>query len=824
MDLVLSVDAPTKAQESRHQIPGLRQTPYLKLFLLRCDDVDTYRESGRKSLREWLKANTPPSQSSSSSNAQENHDAYEWMILHVVYPNTSAASQPRYSKSSSKDEEPSGKTGSKLLGRSSNTILEKIKADFNVSGKSSPDRVAQIRLHADDIPREQLPAKKPGEVGHHETVQDRQNAWNDVVAKLKLLILSSFDLRVRQYEEDIKERGSQRSLPGWNFCTFFLLKEGLSMGLESVGLLDDALLGYDELSVELDSVMRDEANAMNAFLDETPELSDLLMASKTNGKVTSIWNSADKPIDPRRKDYRALILNNNISVFDFKCYIFSRQIILLHRMGILHASEVEKMQSDKTKTTQQNEGNEDLGCLAELCQRAASFITSDSRALRADLLHAAESNSLEDAEKTIDEIACAWTYAVAEQILDETVTDSFTAALKQSNKVLKPPPSPSKQKSGHSHRIGTGGGTSALRPPYEQVPEDAQVTFDRLTQGGLASPSTTATEATGYEFEELAARRADLILLQRRTLEKLGQTCNWFAGIAALRKGITTAKGDMKDVDLDRSEGDDVSDTTEDEGRKPVEIGPGVCLEDLRESLQSKRHFTKAYETLTSLALNHYFAATRPNAIEELFADLAIINFGNGDMVGAAGFFARITPLYAERQWYLIEESLLKLHAQCLKTLHRRDDYIQILLRILENSVNRQRSSLASTRGSHKAMVGAQRRPHSVLDTDGLIEELSLAAKDLPYELTVSMFTLFDKVVVEPYIHHFDDKDGFSILIKFRHLLPENIMFDIVKLQMSNYGEAQRQEIVLVAKNIEVKRGTCSVVVSTNVRSQLSLR
>ena len=378
------------AKERRHQIPGLRQTPYLKLLLLRCDDVENYRESGRKLTREWLKANVSP-QSSSSGNEQENHDACEWMILHVVFPDTAAANQPRYSGSASrKDEEPSGKSsGAKLLGRSSNTILEKIKADFNVSSKSAPDRVAQIRLQPDDIPHDQLPPRKAGEGGYTESPQERLNAWNDLVTKFKTLILASFDLRVRQYEEDIKERGAQRSLPGWNFCTFFVLKEGLAMGFESVSLLDDALLGYDELAFELDSLLRDEKDSVdhNAFLETTPEFKDYLVESNESNENSSFWDTANKPIDAQRKEYRELILNNNISVFDFKCYIFSRQTALLHRMGIPYASEVVQIPSDRHLVGQKasREENENLGYLAFMCQRAAAFITTVSRILRNEL-------------------------------------------------------------------------------------------------------------------------------------------------------------------------------------------------------------------------------------------------------------------------------------------------------------------------------------------------------------------------------------------------------------------------------------------------------
>lgn len=93
--------AGTATAQRRHQIPGLRQTPYLKIYFLRCDDNETYKTSSQKLIREWLKENTPSSQSTSSVNNQENHDAFEWLIVQVVYPDTPAANLSRSSSTAS---------------------------------------------------------------------------------------------------------------------------------------------------------------------------------------------------------------------------------------------------------------------------------------------------------------------------------------------------------------------------------------------------------------------------------------------------------------------------------------------------------------------------------------------------------------------------------------------------------------------------------------------------------------------------------------------------------------------------------------------------
>lgn len=412
VDLVPSSEpaqAASAEKERRHQIPGLRRTPYLKVYLLRCDDSETYKGTERKKLREWMKDHTPPAQSSSTT-TQENHDAYEWMIIHVVLPDTPAASQPRGSGSAATGEkEKSGATS--VFKRTSTTILEKVRADFNIASRAAPDRVAQVRLKRERVPPQILPAMSTATApAVSETQQEHDSAWTDVITKFKMLILSSFDLRVSQYEDDIRKNDAQRSLPGWNFNTFFVLKEGLARGFESAGLVDDALLGYDELSIGLDTVLRDQANDGSALqmLGHSEDLyqqATKVLEKSQDGAGTDAQFHDDKPIDAKKKDYRGLILANNISIFEFRVYIFARQMSILLRMGnsqsaradLAHklqprpnASINQRSVDDShlgTKSSGQIADSEDLLSLAELCARALNFITFAGRLLREDLMN-----------------------------------------------------------------------------------------------------------------------------------------------------------------------------------------------------------------------------------------------------------------------------------------------------------------------------------------------------------------------------------------------------------------------------------------------------
>ena len=397
-----------KEKERRHQIPGLRQTPYLKVYLLRCDDSETYKATARKQVREWVKDHTPPSQSS-TANTQENHDAYEWLILHVVVPETPAASQPRGSSSTTTGEKEKTGAASRWT-RGTTTLLEKLRADFNVSSKSAPDRVAQIRVPKERVPQHMLPAAAPvTSPAITESPQEQERAWADVIAKFKVLILLSFDLRVSQYEEDIRKNDAQRSFPGWNFNTFFILKEGLARGFESVGLVEDALLGYDELSIGLDSVIRDQSSedaqgsVLLSYSDDIYQTAaEIAQQDGREGSVSSIHD--DRPINALKKDYRGLILANNISIFDFRLYIFARQMFLLLRLGNSvsarsdlaaklqprpNAGVIQRSADDSgigMKSSGQGNDSEDLFSLAELCTRALNFITFAGRLLRDDLI------------------------------------------------------------------------------------------------------------------------------------------------------------------------------------------------------------------------------------------------------------------------------------------------------------------------------------------------------------------------------------------------------------------------------------------------------
>lgn len=390
----------------RHQLPGLRQTPFLKVYILRCDDKGAYKSVKRDALRSWLDDHASFSANNTkNANRQEKHDACEWLILHLVLPNTIAATEPRWTRDSNSDlDMPKEKSssGARWPGKRPRSILERLRADFSPMSKTAPDHVAQVRLKKDEVPLDVGPElPPPGATTYVESSKERENAWADLISKLKSSMLSSFDARVNQYEEDVHEKDLQRSLPGWNFCTFFVLKEGLARVFESIGLIEDALRGYEELAAGLNSVLEDLSSGQSTrqsttFASCTEELSlvaSCLANDNDDGSRTAA-PAFDQPFDPLRKNYRELIVANKISVFDFNCYIFSRRLALMIRLGRpqirlsldFDARTDQDATRDSTRQSSATTEFEDLSILAKITRLGMETIPLLSRLLRHDLV------------------------------------------------------------------------------------------------------------------------------------------------------------------------------------------------------------------------------------------------------------------------------------------------------------------------------------------------------------------------------------------------------------------------------------------------------
>jgi hypothetical protein len=89
--------------------------------------------------------------------------------------------------------------------------------------------------------------------------------WNDFMEKIKEGMLFSFFQQFQQSMDDARRLDSQRLLPGWNYCQYFLMKEACAYAYELIGLYDLALVIYDELEAHFFQSMSGNRKVKDLF-------------------------------------------------------------------------------------------------------------------------------------------------------------------------------------------------------------------------------------------------------------------------------------------------------------------------------------------------------------------------------------------------------------------------------------------------------------------------------------------------------------------------------------------------------------------------------
>ncbi|EMD38446.1 hypothetical protein CERSUDRAFT_153326 [Gelatoporia subvermispora B] len=250
----------TLRDEHTSQVPQtLLDRPLLNVYFVACEDNETYKATVRKQIKDWH-----------SVISQRRNQ--EWLIVHIVRPE--------------------GKATQSGLFQIKASVLDKIRADFNTDKR---DRCVQLVWSLDF---------------------EDPTAWADLIIKVKEGVLSAFDGALSQREDEVKRSEAQRHMPGWNFCTFFILKESLAISLEGMNLYEDSLEEYEEL----------EASFLQVLRDRNLSWFGPLISPSTR-------NDSEPILSVDKKPYRDMILANSISIFDFRVYLLARQCLLLSKMG-----------------------------------------------------------------------------------------------------------------------------------------------------------------------------------------------------------------------------------------------------------------------------------------------------------------------------------------------------------------------------------------------------------------------------------------------------------------------------------------------------------
>ncbi|TIC19293.1 hypothetical protein E3Q12_04271 [Wallemia mellicola] len=233
---------------------NILDTPFMHLLFIQCEDPDYYKSTLKDQIKEWI-------QLVSSKKHQE------WLI--VLISNSLS-------------------TKSNNLFKIKNSTLNKLKMDFN------NQRCIQInRLGVNGI--------------------EDPNCWDPLIDKLKELTYIGFNTNIQMRLQDVEKSENQINLPGWNFCTFFILKESIALSYIGINLYNEALQIYSQLEQLFHHRLVDNS-VISQFADfgglgDSDDSGDLLSTTK--------------------KPYRQMMLSNSISIFDFRLYLFACQAKIL---------------------------------------------------------------------------------------------------------------------------------------------------------------------------------------------------------------------------------------------------------------------------------------------------------------------------------------------------------------------------------------------------------------------------------------------------------------------------------------------------------------
>lgn len=731
----------------------------MKVYLVRCDNKEKYKETVRKEIKDWVKSLDVSTSGKSTIKGQERHDAYEYLILHVVLPGTLAATQSRSSKHLSLEATESTDSvnsipKSKWTGKSSSTIYDKLRADFHSSSKAPFERVAQVRLVD---PAKPSTALSPSEI---------EEQWVDLVEKLKTAILRSFDARVAQYEEHIREREAQRNLPGWNFCTFFILKEGLARGFENVGLLEDALQIYEELDVGLDLVIQDQAredhvDAANTLLPYALDLKDIIRKVLNNTSMHETQNNGEIGLSLKswaaveaesfawkleRRNYQQMILTNQVSALDFRIYIFIRQTqIMLRRANV-------PTPTSKTKSLQQQGGARlDANILSEICVRSTRFSNLAARNLRQDLFAAwGGQQGLPDDERemqrvAIDSIVASWKWSSLLQTLSECqIVSSMSRLATQSNS---------------STQDGELFSPTDIAESRKQRDRGYSVSTSASSETGISvngiSPQAgkdafSALRIVHGSKDAFVFQVAELFLMLRTIFQ---QVCHEFGLLDFLRN-----ESDGTAVAIGISHG-----------------SVGILAPSLQSMLQSDTAAIGTYKLLTVCACHCYTIAGKSRASRQLLYDLARVEVHNSDYDAAMAWLDAIPGSMESAPQTPMDYSILKLYIICLRKSGRHEDLASKLF-----------LSLQSPHGARKASTLQQTWTE-------LVEAASNCDKiDLSFE---SMFAVNS---LSNFITYGSETDEFTVSLTLQVVLPiKDIGHTAVSLNLDSRSQSTLERICL---------------------------
>jgi hypothetical protein len=568
------------------------------------------------------------------------------------------------------------------------------------------------------------------------------------------------------------------------------------MALESIGLVEDALAIYDELSIGLEVVLREMATGQakgtaTSFTDYTNDVQTRIFGpadTKPNGVSAESRNDEYDAQLLFSKDYRERILRSNISIFDFMCYIFYRQKALVLRLANAQSARLENTGK---------EGGEDLVITAEVCWRTSNFVHVAARALRQDQTFG------KIAQLEVEGLVCSWTWAIAGQVLAETAVPALLDLTNEGLQNVKQLPNGTTKRPATSTAIGAN-----THPQRTSSLPDAQAAIDLVrppTRGQV--PNGTFRPETGSSADpslhgglpgqaDLATYRAELIVMRRRMLEQLARIYGWYAGSAFAKHARTTK---LEDVRTDDNPG-----SSNGTFHVPRAVLPDHTLSpSLRSALADVQSFEVAYEKLTRAAIKHFSTATLQNSAERLLGDLAMLKCQRGDWQTAATYFERVAIQDTYAGWNRMDAERLGTYAYCLKRLDRKHDFVRATLTLLAKISRRRRVHQAP-----RVSSGVSPLDDEDIDNTGLFREAVGIAESLEDEEIQPLKDFFGDIELGRIVSHHERTDALQLPLSLKHVLDDDIEFDEARVRLVSIDDPLQEVWLGSTTRVVLKPGT----------------
>ena len=185
----------------------------------------------------------------------------------------------------------------------------------------------------------------------------------------------------------------------------------------------------------------------------------------------------------------------------------------------------------------------------------------------------------------------------------------------------------------------------------------------------------------------------------------------------------------------------------------------------------------------------------------------------------AASLCCDLASSYGSKGWNRLELTMLQLHARCLMSLGRDEDFVRVALRILAKVIE---SEAITMQGDHKPKKAGGLATSSVykVSSNGssYLGQLLEVSKNLKQPVIIPMANYFGGIRLVPYIRHHEQQDSYEMIIEIGHVMSEILPVQLIEAKLLGDEKTNGNEIWLTTAHAQVMRpGINKVTVGSQV-------